>query len=128
MNPGDQNQVIQETNIVVYAIYIEAIRGYIRSKFSFGNNDDDDDDMDINLDNIEVTAVDVFGFMCEKTKVKPLILLVLLYLRLVHIIQLLYESEQKADMCLFIPCVRYILLWCCISHSVVYVSLLFDWI
>ena len=128
MNPGDPNQVIRETNVVIYAIYIEAIRGYVRSKSSCSGNDYDDDDMAIDLNNIEVTAVEVFDFMCERAKEDPLILVALLYLRLVHTIQLLYESERKADISLFISCVRYILLWCCISHSVGYVSLLCDWI
>ena len=128
MNPGNPNQVIRETNVVIYAIYIEVIRGYVRSKSSCGGNDYDDDDMAIDLNNIEVTAVEVFDFMCERAEEDPLILVTLLYLRLVHTIQLLYESERKADISLFISYVRYILLWCCISHSVGYVSLLCDWI
>ena len=33
--------------------------------------------MDINLDNIEVTAVEVFDFMCEQAKEDPLILVIL---------------------------------------------------
>lgn len=42
------------------------------------NNDNDGDDMDINLDNIEVTAVEVFDFMmCEQAKEDTLILVIL---------------------------------------------------
>ena len=55
MVPGNPNQVIRETTVVVYAIYLEAIRGYVRS-------------LDTNKETVDVSAIDVFDFMCERAK------------------------------------------------------------
>ena len=113
MVPGNPNQVIRETTVVVYAIYLEAIRGYVRS-------------LGTNTETIDVSAIDVFDFMCERAKHDRLILVVLLYLRCVHVIQMLYESEKRASLRLYISCMKYILLMSCISHCIGYVSLLSD--
>ena len=65
--PGNPNKFCRKTNIVVYTIYPEAICGYMRFK-------------DSSEKDTEVSAVDVFHFVCERATNNPLLLVMLIYL------------------------------------------------
>ena len=122
MDPSDPTQVNRETYPLVFAIYCEAARGYVAEAVNTSRNT-----VDNAPTTIEISPDQIFDFIKKKAETDPLVVVILLYLRGIHVQHLLYDSERRASIQMFLTALRFIGLNTCVTHCCGYVSLLSDW-
>ena len=131
--PGDPTSIESEAETIVNAIYLVAIRSIAEEDFrkrqTEGENDEPDDGNSDSETAIKLTPVEVVDYilkLIEDLK-DPLVLIMLSYLRLVHVSQLLHKSEGQAKIDLFNTGMKYCAIIACVAHHTSYVDMITNW-
>lgn len=111
MEPGDPNQIEDETTMYVLAQYSAAIDGYIAVLEKQENP------------TFDVKVTDVIEHMISRAKQHKIVMVTLIQLRVAECLFLLLDSESNRDEAMYRTALKFLTIFFCSSHSPKYVSL-----
>ena len=112
MNPGDPNQIDDESVPMYYAAYAAAALELIKSRRANGMLEDEANN---------ITAVDVYQYTQQVEQSKPVARIILMDLRTLEVIFLLHHAEESGEAKFLVCSVKFLLLLCAFTHATKYV-------